>query len=113
MSAMTETEFNCLADRVFALVGEAIDAAEGDIDWTLNEGVLEIECPDRSKLILSRHTPNRELWLAAKSGGYHYRLDGEGWHNTRGGDDLRRRLAQSLREQAGTAIDLPVLPHAV
>jgi CyaY protein len=104
---MNESEFNALAERIFAAVGEAIDSADSDLDWNLNEGVLEIECPDGSKIILSRHTLNRELWLAAKSGGYHYRSEGGAWRDTRGGDTLAQRLAQALREQGGAEIALP------
>src|SRR5437762_1266878 len=106
---MNESEFNALAERIFAAIGEAIDDSDSDLDWTLNEGVLEIECPDRSKLILSRHTPNRELWLAAKSGGYHYRSEGGEWRDMRSAETLPQRLAQALREQGGVEVAVPAL----
>jgi CyaY protein len=106
---MLETAFNDLAERVFARVGEALDDSGADVDWVLNEGVMEIECAG-GKLILSRHTPNRELWLAAKSGGYHYRAEGGEWRDTRGGENLRAMLERALREQAGEVIEVPELP---
>jgi CyaY protein len=106
---MTESEFNDLVDRVFAVIGEALDDTDGDCDWILREGVLEIECPDGSKLILNRHLPNREIWLAAKSGGYHYRPENGAWTDTRRGEALPAMLKRALREQAGASVEF-VLP---
>jgi CyaY protein len=107
---MTETEFRDLADRVLNLVGAAIDNSDGDFDWVLRDGVLEIECPDGSKLILNQHLPNREIWLAAKSGGYHFRPEAGVWRDTRGGAPLPAMLMRALQEQGGAAVDLPPLP---
>src|SRR5437762_8968380 len=38
---------------------------------------------DGSKLIINRHVPNRELWVAARAGGFHFRADGGIWRDTR------------------------------
>jgi CyaY protein len=111
---MTESEFIALTDRVLNLIGEALDASEMDLDWRFNDGILEIDCEDGSgtggKIILNRHVPNRELWLATRGGGYHYRHAGTGWENTRGAGDLRTDLARALMAQGGGAVALPVLP---
>ena len=73
---ITESEFIAAADRTLAAIGEALDAAlagaDVDLDWSLNDGILEIECDDGSKLIVNRHVPNREIWVAARSGGFHF-----------------------------------------
>jgi CyaY protein len=107
---MTETEFNDLVDRVFAVIGEALDDSDADFDWMLREGVLEVECPDGSKLILNRHLRNREIWLAAKSGGYHYRPESGVWQDTRRGEALPAVLMRALRDQSGAVVELPALP---
>jgi CyaY protein len=111
---MTESEFIALTDRELNLIGEALDNSDADLDWQLNDGILEIDCEDGSgaggKIILNRHVPNRELWLATRGGGYHYRLEPAQWENTRGGDDLRTELTRALAAQGGVAIALPVLP---
>ena len=68
---ITDSEFIAAADRALAAIGEALDAAladaDADVDWSLNDGILEIECDDGSKLIVNRHVPNREIWVAARS----------------------------------------------
>lgn len=111
---MTETEFIALADRTLARIGSALDDAlrnsDADVDWSLNDGILEIECEDGSKLILNRHVPNRELWVAARSGGFHFRIEGGAWRDTRGGAELGAEVARLLAEQAGVTMPALTLP---
>ena len=45
------------------------------LDWSLNDGILEIDCGDGGKIIVNRHVPNREIWVAARSGGFHFRAE--------------------------------------
>jgi CyaY protein len=110
----TETGFIAATDRVLAAIGSALDtaldASDLDIDWSVNEGVLEIECDDGSKVIVNRHVPNRELWVAARSGGFHFRADGGLWRDTRGGRELGAALVEILAAQAHLELALPVLP---
>jgi len=110
---ITDTEFIAATDRILSTIGAALDAAledsAADLDWSLNEGVLEIECGDASKLIVNRHAPNREIWVAARAGGFHFRpIDGR-WRDTRSGAELGAALADLLRTQAGIALTLPLL----
>jgi CyaY protein len=111
---ITDTEFIAAADRTLASIGEALDAAlassDVDLDWSLNDGILEIECEDGSKLILNRHVANRELWVAARAGGFHFRPQDLVWRDTRGGSLLADVLADQLRVQAGLTVTLPPLP---
>ena len=70
----------------------------------LNDGILEIECEDGSKLIVNRHVPNREIWVAARSGGFHFRASGGRWRDTRSGEELGAALTALLQAQAGVAL---------
>ncbi|HEY2819039.1 MAG TPA: iron donor protein CyaY [Casimicrobiaceae bacterium] len=110
---LTETEFIAAADATLAKIGLALDAAletgDADVDWNVNDGILEIECADGSKVIVNRHVPNRELWVAARAGGFHFRAEGGRWCDTRSGDDLAVVLVRLLRTQAGLALTLPAL----
>src|SRR5437763_1152310 len=105
---MTDSEFIAMADRVLERIGQAIDASDADVDWQLNDGILEIDCSDSEgsggKIIVNRHVPNREIWLATKGGGFHYRSAGNRWEDTRGGDDLDSALERALQTQAGVAV---------
>ena len=110
----TDSEFMSATDRVLAAIGAALDAAlaeaDGDGDWNLNDGILEIECGDGSKLIVNRHVPNREIWVAAKSGGFHFAARDGAWRDTRSGAELSAALAALLHAQAGLEVALPPLP---
>ena len=98
---MTESEFNELADAVFARIEQTIDASDADIDCTPNGPVLELEFDDGSKIIINRHTPNQEIWLAAKSGGFHYAQQDGQWVSRRDGSELFSRLSELVRMGCG------------
>jgi CyaY protein len=105
-----ESAFIALTDRILDTIGAALDAAESDLDWSENDGVLTIECGDGSRVIVNRHVPNRELWVAAKSGGFHFRAEGGAWRDTKSGDELGAALEQVLQAQGGAIVHLPPLP---
>jgi CyaY protein len=102
---MTEGEFNEVADAVFARIEQAIDDSGADIDYDSNGSVMEIEFADGSKIIVNRHVPNREIWLAAKSGGFHYALQDERWFSQRDGSELFTKLGDLVQIGTGTKLD--------
>ena len=109
----SESEFSARADAVLAAIGAALDSSDAgdvDLDWALNDGVLTIDCGRGGKLIVNRHVPNREIWVAAKSGGFHFRAAGGAWRDSRGGEELGAALTRLLRDQADMTIDLAALP---
>ena len=69
--------------------------------------MLEIEFIDNgSKIIVNSQTPMAEMWIAAKSGGFHYkRVDGR-WVNTRDGSELFASLSRMLSQQGGADITI-------
>jgi CyaY protein len=106
---MTESEFIELTDRVLESIAAVLDAVEADLDWELNDGVLTIDCGSAGKLVVNRHLPNRELWLAARLGGFHFRADAGAWRD-RDGDELGVKLGRLLQAQAGIKLAIAPLP---
>jgi iron-sulfur cluster assembly protein CyaY len=104
-----ESAFVALTERVLAAIGAALDAAPADVDWSENDGVLTIECGGR-RIIVNRHVPNRELWVAAPSGGFHFRLREGTWRDTRSNEELGATLRRLLLEPSGASVDIPPLP---
>lgn len=98
---MSESEFNQLADGVFSRIERVIDVSHADIDYDSNGVVMEIEFGDGSKLIVNRHAPNREIWLAAKSGGFHFGFQDGNWISQRDGCELYATLGQLVQIGSG------------
>ena len=104
---MEEREFNALADAMLARIEQALDGCDADIDFELKDGgVLEITCENGSKIIINRHTAAREIWVAARSGGFHVRHDGGNWVGTRDNEALMAAISRCLSEQTGEDIVL-------
>src|SRR5574343_605279 len=108
---MDDKDFNREADAMLARIEAALEAAaesaEADIDFELGAGgVLEIEFDDGSKIIVNRHGVAKEIWVAARAGGFHFRWDGGAWRDTRDNAELLAKLSQLASQQAGESVDL-------
>jgi CyaY protein len=101
---MTESEFNELTDAVFERIEKTLDASGTDIECSLNGPVLELEFDDDSKVIINRHGPNQEIWLAAKSGGFHYAMQDGQWVSKRDGSELFGKLEELVRLGSGKTL---------
>jgi len=101
---MNESEFQEIADQTIEDLQDAIDASGADIDYDEVGGVLTFEFEDGSKIIFSKQGAMNQLWMAAKSGGYHfdYDEDAEKWLCDNGSaEELYSMLSRLATEQAG------------
>ncbi|MBK7647643.1 MAG: iron donor protein CyaY [Betaproteobacteria bacterium] len=104
---MDDKEFNTIADATLARIDAALEACDADIDSQLAAGgVLEIEFDDGSKIIVNRHGVAKEIWVAARAGGFHFRWDGTAWRDTRDSCELMEKLSTLASQQAGETIVL-------
>lgn len=105
---MTDTEFEALADAALAALETAFEssAPEAALE-TKGTGVLEVEFDNGAKIVINRHTAAREIWVAARSGGFHFRHLGSAWRDTRDGTELFAALSKLASAQSGA----PVLLH--
>ncbi len=107
---MNEAQYSDLLDDLMVGIEDAIEDAELDIDFETAAGILTLTCPDNSKVILSRQTPLLQLWLAAKSGGFHfdYAEDQQAWVLDSTGDSFTDMLNRCLSEQYGEVVALDI-----
>lgn len=104
---MTESEFEALADAALARLERAFEESAPDLDvQAKGDGMLEVEFDDGSKIIINRHGPAREIWVAAKSGGFHFRHDGGQWRGTRDGAELFAAVSRLASAQGGAPVVL-------
>lgn len=101
---MTDSDYLSRAEAVLAAVERAVDEADADIELERSGNVLTLEFENRTKIIVNLQPPMREIWIAAKAGGFHYRfLDGE-WRDTRTGTEFFSALSKYATEQAGEPV---------
>ena len=108
---MSETEFLDLAESTLDAIESAMDRLNDqdllDVECKRSGNVLEIEFIDNgSKIIVNSQAPMKEMWVAAKSGGFHYKRVGEQWINTRDGSELFAALSQLASAQGGSPVTL-------
>ena len=101
--SLTEARFHDLVDALQEALEDAFDASDLDLDLENSGGVLTVRFDNGSQLIFSRQEPLRQLWLAARSGGFHFDYDESagGWVCDANGEALPAMLARLTREQAG------------
>lgn len=109
---MTESEFLQQAEatlsQIEATLEELANTSDLDVECTRSGNVLEIEFVDNgTKIIVNSQAPMKELWVAAKSGGFHFKVDGSKWINSRdGGVELFAALSQMVSQQGGIEVTL-------
>ncbi|MEP7101067.1 MAG: iron donor protein CyaY, partial [Burkholderiales bacterium] len=86
---------------VEASVDAWLEADVVDIDAHRTGGLLEMSFPNRSVIVLNTQPPLHEIWLAARSGGFHYKFANGAWRDTRDGRELFEALSACASEQAG------------
>ena len=108
---MSEKEFLDLAESTLNAIEQAMDRLNDedviDVECKRSGNVLEIEFIDNgSKIIVNSQAPMKELWVAAKSGGFHYRYQDGVWTNTRDGSELFAALSSLSSAQGGASVTL-------
>jgi CyaY protein len=100
---MDESEFEARAAAALEALEQALEKL--DLDFELKgDGVLEVELDDGAKIIVNRHGAAREIWVAARTGGFHFRWDGTAWRDTRSGSELFVALSELLTDQLGRRV---------
>lgn len=107
-SPLTDGEYQARTSAVLASVEASADRWLQDdvidIDTHRTGGLLEMSFPNGSKIVLNTQPPLHELWLAARSGGFHYKFSHGAWRDTRDGRELFEALSACASEQAGQAL---------
>ncbi len=109
IDCMTDLEFSNHAETLLQALEAACDRlnddADNDIDNQRVGGMITLTFANRSQIIVNLQRPLQEVWLAAKSGGYHYRFDGQHWQDTKGQGEFWRQLNADATVQSGLPLD--------
>ncbi|HVR48883.1 MAG TPA: iron donor protein CyaY [Pseudorhodoferax sp.] len=102
---MTDPEFMDRAERLLAAVESACDRINDESDADLDNqrvgGMVTLAFRNGSQIVVNLQKPLHEVWLAAQSGGYHYKGDSGHWLDTKGGAEFFEQLSRDASVQAG------------
>ena len=102
---MTDPEFMDCAESVLKAIEAGCDRindeTDADIDNQRVGGMVTLVFANRSQIVVNLQKPLHEIWLAAKSGGYHYKFDSGLWMDTKGQGEFFASLTRYASEQAG------------
>ena len=113
-----DKQFHQLGSNLLQSIEVALEAADDALDLDLDVerqggNVINIRFRDRSVIVVNTQPPLHEIWVAAKSGGYHYRWAGTLaaplWLDTKTGRELLTDLSEFASAQAGQAIAISLL----
>lgn len=98
---MSSADFEAIA---LAALEQLRATLESDPDLDVAEkgdGVIEVCFDDDSKIVVNRHSAAQEIWVAARSGGFHFKWDGSAWRNARDGGELFSTIEALVAAQRG------------
>jgi CyaY protein len=108
-STLSDAEYHAKAAAVLARIEAAADAWLQadliDIDTQRTGGLLELTFPGGGKIVINTQPPLHEIWMAARSGGFHFRYVEGRWLDTRDGSEFFAALSARASEQAGRPLD--------
>lgn len=103
-----EAEFGRIADRLIADIADKIEEADADavLECEVISGVLTIENETGKSWVVSKHAPNKQIWLASPySGGLHFCFNDGAWMLA-DGRILQALLAEEIKTHAGVEVVL-------
>jgi len=105
---MTDLEYLDHAEAVLSAIEQACDRindeSDADIDNQRVGGMITLVFPNRSQIVINLQKPLHEIWMAARSGGYHYKFDGAQWMDTKGAGEFFAHLTREASAQSGTPL---------
>lgn len=102
---MNNTEFHELVDEKLQLLEDMIDDSGADIEPIITGNVLTLEFENRSQIVINKQEPMHEIWLASKSGGFHFAYVDEKWTCSKTGMEFIEMVKEECQKHADEEIE--------
>ena len=102
---MNNTEFHELVDEKLQLIEDMIDESGADIEPVITGNVLTLEFENRSQIVINKQEPMHEIWLASKSGGFHFAYTDEKWTCSKTGMEFIEMVKEECQKHADEDIE--------
>ena len=118
VETIDDKQFYQLGSNLLQSIEVALEAADDEFDLDLDVerqggNVINIRFRDKSVIVVNTQAPLHEIWVAAKSGGYHYRWAGTMaqplWLDTKTGRELLSDLSEFAGAQAGQPVKIQLM----
>ena len=118
VETIDDKQFYQLGNNLLHSIEVALEKADDELDLDLDierqgGNVINIRFKDKSVIVVNTQPPLHEIWVAAKSGGYHYRWAGTLanpiWIDTKTGKELLSDLSEFATAQAGQAVKIALI----
>ncbi|MBU3547610.1 iron donor protein CyaY [Polynucleobacter sp. P1-05-14] len=118
VETIDDKQFYQLGSNLLHSIEVALETADEALDLDLDierqgGNVINIRFKDKSVIVINTQPPLHEIWVAAKSGGYHYRWAGTMaqplWLDTKTGKELLSDLTEFTSAQAGQAVNMSLI----
>ena len=110
---MTDLEFMDRAEKLLMAIEQRCDEinenTDADLDSQRSGGMVTITFANRSQIVINLQKPLHEVWMAARTGGYHYRFDGSAWQDTKGAGEFFACLSRDAAQQSGLPLQFAAL----
>lgn len=105
---MTDQEYMDRAEAALQAIETACDRINDDTDADIDNqrvgGMITLVFCNGSQIVVNLQKPLHEIWMAARSGGYHYKFDGQTWQDTKGAGEFFAHLSREATAQSGQAL---------
>jgi CyaY protein len=105
---MAQFDYLQAAESLLMTVEAQVDTLNDstDIDWEIQRvgNMMTLTFADRSQIVINLQKPLREVWLASKTGGFHYRFDGTNWQDTKTQGEFFQQLSQDATRHSGRQV---------
>ena len=118
VETIDDKQFYQLGSNLLQSIEVALEAADDALDLDLDVerqggNVINIRFRDKSVIMVNTQPPLHEIWVAAKSGGYHYRWAGSMtqplWLDTKTGKEILSDLSEFASAQAGQPVKIQLM----
>jgi CyaY protein len=101
---MSDSDYLNRAEAVLSTIERAVDDFDADIEAERSGNVVTLTFENGTKIIVNLQPPMKEVWIAAKAGGFHFRfVDGQ-WRDTRSGREFFEAISDYATQQAGEPV---------
>jgi CyaY protein len=108
---MTDAEFLDQAEQLLEDIEDLCDRINDeeplDIDNQRVGSMVTLVFPNASQIVVNLQKPLHEVWLASRSGGYHFKCIDGAWMDTKGQGEFWAQLIADMNAQTGLNLKAP------